>query len=395
MRNRFAVGVAVVMAGLALPGLVGASVVVAPSLGGRNSELGGNDVATPTDGPGILLTNPAGVVGQSGTRFNASVFALFLSDHYSNAAIGFDSKSSEIPIAPTLWMSTDHLAPWTVGMGLYGAVGASFNFPGNPQAGIPNRFFSELTVLHLGLVAGREIAPGLRIAIQPAPTYGKIRAHFPTPLGPVSLDIDGFGIAGVAGLIYEWTAETALGVSYRSPGIIYMDGEGEVGAARDDPKLNLHLPQLVTFGLAHHFTPRLMLTAQARWADNSQFEKGQFRYRDHPALDTGPIRSARATFRYGIGAEYALSDNVWLRGGVSHEDWMMEPSALSPLIYDTSDWLFGLGLGARVQSLEVDVVVGMPIIEDRVVTAEENPSFPGRYQQSGGVAGISFIYRLD
>ena len=73
----------------------------------------------------------------------------------------------------------------------------------------------------------------------------------------------------------------------------------------------------------------------------------------------------------------------------------MEPSALSPLIYDTSDWLFGLGLGARVQSLEVDVVVGMPIIEDRVVTAEENPSFPGRYQQSGGVAGISFIYRLD
>src|SRR5207248_8805208 len=161
---------------------------------------------------------------------------------YTNAAIGFDTKSSEIPVAPTVWISTDRLAPWTVGAGVYGSVGVSYNFPGDPAAGIPNRLFSEFTVLQLGLVAGREIAPGLRFAVQPAPTYGKIRAHFPTPEGPVSLDIDGFGIAGSLGLIYDWTDDTAFGVAYRSPGIIYMSGPGEVGEVRDDPTLHLHLP---------------------------------------------------------------------------------------------------------------------------------------------------------
>jgi len=372
-----------------------ASLIVAPSLGGRNAQLAGNDVAAPIDGPGILLVNPAGAVGASGTRVNASLFTLFVNGHYTNDAIRFDTKSSEIPVAPTLWMSTDRLAPWTVGVGVYGSVGSSFNFPGDPAAGIPNRFFSELTVLQLGLVVGREIAPGLRFAVQPAPTYAKIRAHFPTPEGPVSVDVDGFGIAGVAGLVYDWSDATALGVSYRSPGIVYMGGHGDVGAARDDPTLHLHLPQQVTFGVAERPLPRLLVVLQARWSDNAQLEKGQFRYPRHPELDFGPVSAARMTFRYGAGVEWALSDAVWIRGGVTHEEWMMEPSALSPLLYDNTDWLFSIGLSARVERFEVDIVGGRALVEDRVVTSAKNPIYPGRYQLDGGVAGISITVRLD
>jgi len=372
-----------------------ASVVLVPSLGGRSTGLVGNDVATPNDGPGILLTNPAGVVGQPSTRLNASLLALYVTGHYTNDAIDYDAKSAEVPVAPTLWMSTDRFAPWYVGLGVYGAVGASFNFPGDPQAGIPNRFFSELTVLQLGLVAGRELLPGLRFAIQPAPTYGKIRAHYPTPLGPVSIDIDGFGIGGSTGLLYRLTDSTELGASYRSPAIVYFGGEGKVGAVRDDPTLHLHIPQQVFFGLAHHLTPSLLIALQARWADNAQFAKGQFRFPDHPVLDVGPISAARATFRYGAAVEYALSESLWLRGGFSHEEWMMEPSALSPLLYDTTDWLLSIGLGARVRHLDIDVVVGAPVIDSRKVTAAENPAFPGRYDIGGGIAGVSITYRLD
>jgi long-subunit fatty acid transport protein len=386
---------ALVVLGLALVSSAGASTIIAPHTGGRDSQLGGQDVATPTDGPGILLNNPAGVVGQSGTRINASLFTIFLNAKYTNPDIGFVSRSSEIPVAPTLWLSSDIWAPWYVGFGLYGSVGASFNFPGNPDVGVPNRLFSELTVLQGGLVAGRELVPGLRGAIQLTPTYGKIRAHFPSPFGPVSIDLSGLGITGVIGLIYDWSEKTSLGLSYRGPGIIYLRGDGHVGEVRDDPELNLHLPQLVTFGLAHHLTESFMLTLQARWADNAQFEKGQFHYPKHPPLSTGPISAARMTFRYGAGAEYALSDSVWLRCGISHEEWMMEPSTLSPLLYDASDTLASAGVSVRVGRFEFDSVIGRPFVEDRVVTKDENPVFPGRYELEGGVAGISVTYRLD
>lgn len=381
---------------LGLAAAAEASIIVSPSIGGRNSALAGSDVATPEDGPAILLTNPAGAVGQPGTQVSASLFAIFFDAHYTNPDIDYDTKSSEVPYAPTLWASTDRFAPWTIGAGVYGSVGASFNFPGSPPAGIPNRFFSETTIIQLGLVAGREILPGLRVALQPAPSYGRIRAHYGSPLGPISFDIDGFGIAGVAGLLYDWTDDTTLGLSYRTPGIVYMGGSGEVGGAREHIDLNLHLPQSVSFGFAHHLTPRLLLSAGARWTDYAQLEEGQFVFRDHPELDRGPFTSSRWRFRYSAGLEYALLvDHVWVRGGASREKWMMEPSSISPLIFDTTDILVGVGLGAEFDPWTVHLVGGLPFIEDRTVSPAVNPAFPGRYDQGGGVAGISIGYRFD
>jgi long-subunit fatty acid transport protein len=212
----------------------------------------------------------------------------------------------------------------------------------------------------------------------------------------VSFDIDGLGMAGVVGLIYDWTADTKLGVSYRTPGIVYMSGDGEVGSAPDHVDLHLHLPQTVSFGFAHDLTPRLMLSASAHWTDYPQFEEGQFDFRDNAVLSRGPFTSTRATFRYSAGAEYELmKEHVWLRGGVSREEWMMEASSLSPVIYDTTDTLFGLGLGGAFENWTIDMVIGLPIIEERLVSSQKNPSFPGNYDLSGGVAGISITYRLD
>ena len=390
------IGACAAAVGLGLAAAAHASTVVAPSIGGRNSGLSGSDVATPEDGPSILLSNPAGAVGQTGTRLNASLFAIFFDGHYTNPDIDYDTKSSETPMAPTVWLATDRVAPWTLGMGVYGSVGASFNFPGDPGAGIPNRFYSETTIIQLGLVAGREIAPGLRFAIQPAPTYGRIRANYPSPLGAVSFDIDGFGMAGVVGLIYDLTAETKLGVSYRTPGIIYMSGDGEVGSAPDHIDLHLHLPQSVSFGFAHDLTPRLMLSASARWTDYPQFEEGQLDFHNNPPLSQGPFTSTRATFRYSAGAEYELmKEHIWVRGGVSREEWMMEASSLSPVIYDTTDTLFGLGLGGSFENWTIDMVIGLPIIEERVISSLKNPAFPGNYDTSGGVAGISIAYNFN
>src|SRR5882724_11659200 len=328
MPNRTASIASIAAALLLAAATARASILVAPSIGGRNSALVGNDVATPLDGAAVLISNPAGIVERSGSDASVSVFTIFFDGHYSNRDIGYDTKSSEVPVAPTVFLSTDRLSPWHVGVGLYGSVGAAFNFPGDPAAGVPNRFFSEVTILQLGFVVGREIAPGLEVAIQPEPTYGKIRAHYGTPIGPASFDIDGLGITGSFGVLYHLSEATTLGVKYRGPGIVYMSGDANVGPEPDDVDLHLHLPQSVSFGFAHALAPRLLLAAGARWTDYAQFTKGQLDYRVHSPLDRGPFTDSRATFRYGLALEYALvPDHVWLRAGASREEWMMEPSS--------------------------------------------------------------------
>lgn len=377
---------------LLVGGAAEASFVVPPALGGRDGALAGNTVATPADGVSILWENSAGAV-DAPSETTASGFLVFSSGHYSNPAIGYDTKSSEIPLAPALWVG-GHRGPWSVGAGVYGSVGSSFNFPGNPSAGVPNRFLAELSVIHLGLVLGRELAPGLRLAVQAAPTYGSIRVRTPSPAGPVAFDVDGFGMTGALGLLYDVGARTTFGLSYRSPGIVFMSGDGSAGGSPESVKIDFRIPQSVRFGVATEVLPALTLALQARWTHYPEFEDGRFEFRRHPMLDQKFISSARSTFRYGAGLEYAVRDFVALRAGVSREEWMMEGSSLSPLLYDTSDVIFSLGLGVRFDPWSVDVVVGDSISQDRNVGAGENPRFPGTYQLQGGVAGVAISYRF-
>jgi long-subunit fatty acid transport protein len=370
------------------------SYLQAPHIGGRDGALSGNVVATPSDGASILLFNPAGVVGRP-TEVTTSVIVSTLTGRYTNTQTGYDQRSSETPFGPLLWLGSDRLAPWYVGAGLYGTVGSSFNFAAQPSAGVPQQFLSESGLVECGLVVGREIVPGLRFGVQVAPMWGRIRTRTPSPLGPVNFDVDGFGVSGTTGLLYDLSEQTAFGLSYRSPGVVYMRGGGAVAEQNEDVAINFHTPQNVIFGLAHRFTPLLMATAQASWTDYPNFEKGVFEFERHPQLNQPFISHARSTFRYGVGAEYAWGDWLWLRGGVSREEWMIEPSAVSPLLYDASDFMVMLGLGIVQGHWTIDTNVGYAIMEDRLVTTADQANFPGRYQleaSPGITVGVTYRF---
>lgn len=392
MRNRFVVALLAACAPFVAP-LAEASFITPPNVGGHTSQLAGNTVARPEDGSSILLDNAAGVVGQRGTRVNYSLLLAFQNSRYQNPDTGYDAKSGETPFVPLLWLSTDRWDPWFVGGGIYGSVGASFNFPGNPSAGFPNRFFSELTLLQLGLVVGREIAPGLRLAVQAAPTYGRIRSHAPSQAGPVSFDVRGLGISGVVGLIYDLAPGTDVGVAWRAPGIVWMDGDGDVADVDDDVSAHLHTPMNVTFGIAHQLTERLVVMAQGRWSDYSNFEKSYVEFDDLP-VRVPIIAASRDTFRYGIGAEFAATEVLKLRAGMSREPWMIEGSAVSPLLADYTDWIYCVGAGFALGNWTIDATLGFGHYEDRVVTSGENPTFPGRYELESTIAGFSVTYLM-
>ncbi len=367
-----------------------------PHLGGRDAGMSGNVVATPNDGASTLLFNPAGIVGLRGTQVAMGVEAGNVTGGYTNEAIGYDGNSSEVPFAPFMWLSTDRFAPWYVGAGVYGAVGSSFNFPANEEAGLTSKLLGETAVLHLGLVAGREIMPGLRVGVQLAPSYGKLKGRTPSPLGNVAFDVDGFGILGTAGLLYDVTDRTTFGLAYRTPGIVFMSGDGEVAEESDDVEIDLHTPQNLTFGLAHQLTERLLVTVQANWAHYPDFEKGELEFENNPELNQKFIEDTRAVIRYGAGLEYAVLDWAWLRCGVSYEPWMIEPSAIRPQLYDASDFMFMAGFGVQLERWTIDVQTGVGHIEDRVVTEDDQAFFPGRYQ-SGAMPefGVSVTYQYD
>ena len=45
---------------------------------------------------------------------------------YANP-LGYDSTSRELPVSPSFGYKTDRWAPWHVGVGMYGALGFTYN----------------------------------------------------------------------------------------------------------------------------------------------------------------------------------------------------------------------------------------------------------------------------
>jgi hypothetical protein len=65
-------------------------------------------------------------------------------------------------------------------------------------------------------------------------------------------------------------------------------------------------------------------------------------------------------------------------------------------LYDTTDSEFSLGLGVAHGGWTIDSNIAFAFMEDRLVTAADQTSFPGRYQLEGspGVS-VSVAYRFD
>jgi len=382
--------------GVVAVGSAHASGIILPHLGGRDGALSGNVVATPSDGPSILLFNPAGVAGLHATQAAFGFETGSMSGRYRNPATGFDEKSSEFPVAPTLWFATDALAPWHVGVGVYGATGSAFDFAGDAARGVPSRLLGETAVLQLGFVVGRELARGFSVGLQLAPSYGRLKGRTPSPLGNVAFDIDGIGMSGSIGFLYEVGSMTTLGLTYRAPGIVSMKGGGSVGGSADKVRIDLRLPQAVIFGFAQQLGDRWLLTTQATWTRYSDFERGTYRFKNNPALNQPFIADARDVVRWGAGVEYEVNEWARLRGGFSYEPWMIEASALRPTLYDTSDIMLMLGLGLSFDRWTVDVQTGFGHADDRVVTAQDQTFFPGRYHLDSGIEiGVTFSYAFD
>ncbi len=379
---------------LAASGTARAGFTSIPSIGPDDTIVGECNVSDPREGESILLHNPAGVVDTTGSEFRISNLFVFSHAKYSNPGIGYEAKSSEVPMAPSIWIGSDALGDWRIGAGLYGTTGASFSFGGNPAVGVPNRYLSELAVIQFGLVAGREIAPGLKLGIQFAPTYSSTKARYGTPEGPVSFDTSGFGVNGSVGLLYDPIPGTRLGVSYRAPSIVWTSGDADVGAQDDDVDFDFHVPMNVTFGVTQTLAPGFDVHLNARWSDYTEFEKSVFEFKRHKELNIPLVAKAKDRFRYGIGLTYQLTEALRVGLSASREEWMIEESAVNPLLFDNTDTAIKGGADFSSGPWKVSFVIGMPIFEDRVVTPDVNPLFPGRYEQSGGIAGFGVTYHF-
>ena len=407
--------------------LAQASQLTAPGLAASDGMVVGNAVAYPFNAATALFHNPAQLrlvpnsfsTGAFNIMFHPSYenrHGIFLPDSLRGALPpsvdpegfrafrGFrpladrsgyyDNTSREFPIAPNFGYRTDRFAPFAFGMGMYGSLGFAFNYGAEPEHGVPNNFFTELVAVSLAPSLAYSLASNLHLGVSLNPTYGRLKTKSPTPLGRLDLDVRGPGLFGTIGVMYQPTDRLNLGLTYKTPGKIWMFGNARVDGMGDDATVYFNIPQNVKFGFAYRITDRLTFVGQARWSHLSVFDETRVRFKKETRLNQPAVGRAKDRWRLGTGFTYQVSENVMLGVGFSHEPWAIKDDSLKPTLADNTDYMVAFGGQYKHGAWIFDVIGGMGHLEPRRADVRENPAFPGRYDLGMNVFGFQMTRLL-
>ena len=367
-----------------------ATSLISPAAGAREAALSGSTVAAPSDLMSAFYQNPAGLMLQERTAvtFGSGFFMLM---NHIDAPSGYHGDSGGVAIAPSggFVVGRDR---WRFGIGVFGSVGSKFDFPADPAHGVARNFYTELGTVTIAPTLAYQLTPELSVGVQIDPLFGTLKNRVPFPEQHLRWQVTGPGIQGAVGVLYTPDPRWSFGVSYKTPGEIFMDGTVGVAGDREDLSFDFAVPQEVIFGGAWRPAPRVLLTVFARWADTSVFENSEFEFADTPELNFVFAPESRDVWRGGVGVEFQAHPRVAIRASVGRNQAALEPRSVTPNVYDASGTIFGTGFGINLGKWIVDLTGGYGIFEDRVINANEARVLPGRYHLGGPVVYAQTTY---
>ncbi len=362
-----------------------ASQLLAPTAGARDAALAGATAAAPTDLMSAFFQNPAGLTLLPEPQLTFGGGLLFMRAELSTDT-GYDETTHNVALAPSLGAAMPIGHDLTIGFGTFGAVGSKFDYKRDPEAGVPRDSFTELGVVTLAPTIAWRPRDELAVGVELNPLFGDLKNHVPTPDQSLRWRLRGPGVQATLGVLWRVHPDWQLGLTYKTPGKIYMRGSVGVGGKREDLHFDFEVPQQVAVGLSWRPHPALTLMAFGRWTDSSTFERSTFRFQDTPALDTPFAPETQDVYRWGLGAELRVHPQGVLRAGVARGQNALEPRSVTPLLSDFNDLIFGIGGGVDVGAWTIDVASGMGFFDDRKINAGEARALPGRYSAGGPVA---------
>src|SRR5262245_7164062 len=207
-------------------------------------------------------------------------------------------------------------------------------------AGSPIAITSKIFTANLNPTLAYKLTPGLTVGVGLQVEYFRIRLNhgsFASPLplpAPLiaerRLTADDWGVGATAGLLWEPLPGTAIGVGYRSTVGVDVEGGfrrgasvgpgGLVPAVSTEAEASLMLPEQVTASFRQAVGPNWTVLGTVEWKNWSRLDNVRATSADCPG---GVCEVLNLNYRDGwlfsLGAEYAYSPALLLRGGVAYE----------------------------------------------------------------------------
>jgi long-chain fatty acid transport protein len=262
---------------------------------------------------------------------------LALADPYRTANIAVDTF---VPAMYGTYQVSDRLYAGI-------AVNSPFGFATKPDdllwAGAPLARTSQVRTLDFNPTVAYKITPELSIGVGAQVEYMRVRLNnnglglLPTR----TIDADSWGAGATAGILWQPTATTSIGLGYRSAVTQDLSGTWAVlGLGGVVGKASVTLPDEVTLSARQAVTDRLTLLGTVEWQNQSSVGNTSITSAPSILCSGGVCETLNFNYRdqwyFALGAEYAWSPSLTVRTGVNYEISPVDNSNRTILLPDSN-----------------------------------------------------------
>lgn len=243
---------------------------------------------------------------------------------------------------------------WVVGASIVSAFGSRTDYLDNSVARyVATR--SKLITADFATSAAYDFGNGFSVGVGVDPVFSYARLS--NRIGTGYIPGDGFAeIRGQAwafgfhaGILYEFTPCTRLGLTYHSRIKAHLEGDSLALApfaltpTLQNVRANLKIPDYATFSAYHAFDDCWAIMADATWFHWSYYDRLIIRFDDGTVSTTNNLW--HDSYRLALGGSYQFSDCLLLRAGTSYDKTPQRDG--SRPIYNADNDEIGIGLGAQ------------------------------------------------
>lgn len=305
---------------------------------------------------------------------------------------------------------------WFLGAGVYVPFGLSTNHKADSfVAPVAKKSLLEVvdTNISVAYKATDKLSLGASAILRYI--YGNMNSHnvpnaYHIPGIIVDYDLDGWTTTGALGMMYEFTPDTRIGVTYKIKSKQTVKGEYSMSIpgvgyySFDDGRASPDLPASVVISAFHKPIDKLGLSATARWTQWSVFDK--FTMSSPSGLVSGTPAAAAAwvqhdysyrdTWTISLGADYYVNDNLTWRFGTAYDQSPVKSQDhRTNRIPDVNRIWLSTGMSYSAGNWQFDAGFAHLFMQKgNVASGAGNAIMPAEYSSHSNMYSIGLQYRF-
>ena len=375
---------------LAVVLVIGITCVSAPARAGGIFlyEIGSQDLgyagagqAARAEEPSTILTNPAGMTRLTGTQIQGGLQGLYGHSEFSpnqNTTPSGTNGGNALGFLPAGSAFVTHAVTddFRIGLGMYSNFGLSEKW----QDDWVGRYYTQQSTL-LGLSFAPAIAyrlvDGLSVGAALNVMYGYLKqvaavnnAPFNMQDGKLEVTDGAWGVGGNVGVLYEFSKDTRIGVTYTSPVKLNFSATPKFsdvnpiltgalklsGLYQTNLDLGMTIPQTVMASFDVGLTEKWALLGDVGWQNWASFGRVEVHVATNNPTSLTTNIGYKDTWHVALGTQYQVTAPLRLTFGVAYDSSMTDASNRTLSLATADAWRFGIGAKYAVrQNLDLGV----------------------------------------